>query len=59
MPTIGTVNGRLSIRIDVRQGADATAAIVDVLAYLCGGSAASNTFDNSMRLKVSKVCHSM
>ncbi len=53
MPTIGTSDGRLSVRIPVRPGAEPTTVLVDVIAALCGGEAVpSNVPDGSMRLKV-------
>lgn len=59
MPTIGTSDGRLSVRIPVRPGADPTTVLVDVIAALCGGEAMpSNVSDGSMRLKVPvSGCH--
>lgn len=53
VPTIGTVGGRLSVRIPVRPGADPTAVLVDVVAALCGGRGTpSSVTDGSVRLKV-------
>jgi hypothetical protein len=53
VPAIGTVDGRLSVRIPVRPGTDPTAVLVDVVAALCGGrNAPASVTDGSVRLKV-------
>lgn len=58
VPTIGTLNGQLSVRIAVRPGADPTAVLVDVVAALCGARGApANVTDGSVRLKVSNANH--
>jgi hypothetical protein len=53
VPAIGTVDGRLSVRIPVRPGADPTAVLVDVIAALSGGPGApASVTDGSVQLRV-------